>query len=91
MSARPPEASATVVLSDPDDELASVVDAVNRLALEHPVAGKIRVTGCPVTLNGDVRHDALPAPEHGQHTEEVLLETGYTWEEIAELREKKAI
>ena len=40
MSARPPEASATVVLSDPDDELASVVDAVNRLVLEHPVAAQ---------------------------------------------------
>ena len=25
------------------------------------------------------------APEFGQHTEEVLLEAGYAWEEIAEL------
>jgi len=61
------------------------------MALEHPAAGKISVTGCPVTLNGEVTHDASPAPEHGQHTEEVLLEAGYTWEEIAELRNNKAI
>ena len=26
------------------------------------------------------------APELGQHTEEVLLEAGFSWEDIAELR-----
>jgi crotonobetainyl-CoA:carnitine CoA-transferase CaiB-like acyl-CoA transferase len=32
------------------------------------------------------------APEFGQHTEEVLIEMGgYTWEEIAEFREKEVI
>ncbi|MBV8773253.1 MAG: CoA transferase [Deltaproteobacteria bacterium] len=61
------------------------------IALDHPIAGQISVTGCPVTLNNEISHDATPAPEHGQHTEEVLLELGYTWEEIAELREHKVI
>jgi crotonobetainyl-CoA:carnitine CoA-transferase CaiB-like acyl-CoA transferase len=59
--------------------------------LDHPSAGKISVTGCPVSLNGEVAHYATPAPEHGQHTEEILLELGYSWEEIAGLREAKAI
>jgi len=27
-----------------------------------------------------------PSPELGQHTEELLLEAGYSWEAIAELR-----
>jgi crotonobetainyl-CoA:carnitine CoA-transferase CaiB-like acyl-CoA transferase len=27
------------------------------------------------------------APEHGEHTEAVLLELGYTWDDIAALRE----
>jgi crotonobetainyl-CoA:carnitine CoA-transferase CaiB-like acyl-CoA transferase len=35
-----------------------------------------------------VRH---AAPELGEHTEEVLLEHGYTWEDIAALKEKGAI
>ncbi|HMC04655.1 MAG TPA: CoA transferase, partial [Actinomycetota bacterium] len=31
------------------------------------------------------------APEHGQHTEEVLLEMGVSWEEIAAYKESAAI
>jgi crotonobetainyl-CoA:carnitine CoA-transferase CaiB-like acyl-CoA transferase len=35
--------------------------------------------------------DVDRAPEHGEHTELVLLEAGMTWEEIAALKESKAI
>jgi crotonobetainyl-CoA:carnitine CoA-transferase CaiB-like acyl-CoA transferase len=59
--------------------------------LDHPTAGKITVTGCPVTLNNEVTHQAKPPPEHGQHTEEVLLEVGYSWEEIAALHDNRVI
>ncbi|SQD97586.1 Formyl-CoA transferase [Parafrankia sp. Ea1.12] len=43
-----------------------------------------------------VQFDSQPpvprrAPEHGEHTESVLLELGYTWEEIAALTEAGAI
>jgi CoA:oxalate CoA-transferase len=61
------------------------------MELEHPVAGNIPVTGCPVTFDNQVTHQAGPVPEHGQHSEEVLLEVGYTWEEIAALREAQVI
>ncbi|MGH8006738.1 MAG: CaiB/BaiF CoA transferase family protein [Candidatus Binatia bacterium] len=59
--------------------------------LEHPVAGRVTVTGCPLSLNGEITTEAQPAPEHGQHTEEILLELGYTWEEIGTLREAQVI
>jgi crotonobetainyl-CoA:carnitine CoA-transferase CaiB-like acyl-CoA transferase len=32
-----------------------------------------------------------PAPEHGQHTEEVLLDLGRTWDDIAQLQSDAAI
>ncbi len=32
-----------------------------------------------------------PAPEHGQHTEEILLELGLEWDEIAKGKESGAI
>lgn len=59
--------------------------------LDHPVAGKVLVAGSPVQINGEIEKEARPAPEHGQHTEEVLLELGYSWEDIASLRESGAV
>lgn len=42
------------------------------------VGSPIRMSGTPVAPSGI-------APELGQHTEEVLLELGFTWDDIAEL------
>ncbi len=61
------------------------------LELDHPVAGRVMVSGAPVTINGEVPAEARPAPELGQHTEEILLELGYTWEEIGAMREAGAV
>lgn len=33
----------------------------------------------------------MPAPEFGQHTEEILLEYGYTWEDIARFKQEGII
>ena len=59
--------------------------------LDHPVAGKVLVTGTPVSINGEVETTAQMPPEHGANTEEVLLELGYSWEEIGSLREFGAV
>jgi CoA:oxalate CoA-transferase len=59
--------------------------------LDHPVAGKVLVTGTPVSINGEVETIAQMPPEHGANTEEVLLELGYSWEEIGSLRESGAV
>ena len=47
------------------------------------VANPIQYDEQPYTLT--------PAPEHGQNTEEVLLDAGLTWDEIAEAKQKGAI
>lgn len=61
------------------------------LEMEHPTAGRLLVAGAPVSVNGEIPKQAVPAPEFGQHTEEVMLEVGYTWDEIAAMREAGAI
>ena len=58
----------------------------------HQVLGPIKVVGLPVKLSETPGEVVAEAPEFGQHTEEVLIELGgYTWDEITELRDKKAI
>ncbi len=59
--------------------------------MEHPQAGRIKVVGNPITMSETPVCLPGSAPELGQHTEEVLLEIGYSWEEIAKLREKGAL
>jgi crotonobetainyl-CoA:carnitine CoA-transferase CaiB-like acyl-CoA transferase len=54
--------------------------------LPHPLAGRIRQVGLPVKLSRTPGAVRSTAPEHGQHTEEVLLAAGYSWDELARLR-----
>jgi crotonobetainyl-CoA:carnitine CoA-transferase CaiB-like acyl-CoA transferase len=58
-----------------------------------PVAegGSARMVATPVDFSGTPWRPQGPAPELGQHTEEVLLELGYDWDAIAALRERAAI
>ena len=47
-------------------------------------------------VTSPVQFDGRPgaprrAPEHGEHTEEVLLELGLTWDEIGELKDLGAV
>jgi crotonobetainyl-CoA:carnitine CoA-transferase CaiB-like acyl-CoA transferase len=58
----------------------------------HPSLGSQKVVNVPVTYSETPGGIRLPAPECGQHTEEVLTEVcGYSWEEVAELREAEVI
>lgn len=47
--------------------------------------GDVTVPASPVRFSETPTRAAADAPELGQHTEEVLLEAGYTWEQISEL------
>ena len=54
--------------------------------VEHPSYGSISVVGNPVRMSETPTRVGVVAPELGEHTEEVLLEAGFTWEEIDQMR-----
>ncbi|MFC2014492.1 CaiB/BaiF CoA transferase family protein [Chloroflexota bacterium] len=58
--------------------------------LKHP-AGKVDTIATPVKFNQNPAEVRASAPEVGQNTEEILLELGYAWEDIAALKEKGII
>jgi crotonobetainyl-CoA:carnitine CoA-transferase CaiB-like acyl-CoA transferase len=59
--------------------------------VDHPVLGPTSVVRNPLNFSRTPVRVGAPAPELGQHTEEVLLDAGYTWEQIADLREQAII
>ncbi|TMA59881.1 MAG: CoA transferase [Deltaproteobacteria bacterium] len=70
----------------PDDPQMVANDYVT--SFDHPTFGPTPVMGIPVRMSATPGEIRLPAPELGQHTEEILIDRlGYTWEEIARLRE----
>jgi crotonobetainyl-CoA:carnitine CoA-transferase CaiB-like acyl-CoA transferase len=74
----------------PDDPQMRANDYV--IDFDHPRHGKTQLLGIPVRLSETPGSVRLPAPEFGEHTEEIL--TGlldYSWEQIGRLREAEAI
>ena len=55
------------------------------------VDGSADMVAPPADFAGTPSTPRGPAPEFGQHTEEILLELGYEWEDIARLREEGAV
>jgi crotonobetainyl-CoA:carnitine CoA-transferase CaiB-like acyl-CoA transferase len=54
--------------------------------IRHPERGEIRVQGLPVALSRTPGAVRRPAPTHGQHTDEILAEAGYSREDIEAFR-----
>lgn len=62
------------------------------LEMDHPVAGKVRITNNAIHLSEYPSEVRIPSPTLGQHTEEVLKEMlGYQAKDFAKLREEGAI
>jgi len=59
--------------------------------VRHPTRGEIKVQGLPAALSRTPGAIRRPAPEHGEHTDEILAELGYTAGEIHELRRLGAV
>lgn len=58
--------------------------------LEHPTAGEFRTVATPIRIDGAPIAPQGPAPEAGQHTEEVFTELGWSGERISKARRQGA-
>jgi crotonobetainyl-CoA:carnitine CoA-transferase CaiB-like acyl-CoA transferase len=58
---------------------------------QHPVLGDVKIPGMPFSLSKMDTNPMTKAPELGEHTEEVLLELGYVWDDIAQLKDEGII
>ena len=70
----------------PDDPQVVANDYITEVS--HPDLGPVKLANHPVNYSETPHSIRSVAPELGQHTEEVILELGYTWEDIARLQEK---
>jgi len=59
--------------------------------LHHPVGVEVRLVNTPVKFQQNPASVRNPAPEVGQHTEETLLNLGYSWGDIGTLKEQGVI
>jgi len=59
--------------------------------IEHPSGVKVKLLQTPIKFSKTPASVRSVAPELGQHTEEILLELNYTWDDIAELKSQGII
>ena len=59
--------------------------------VDHPVAGTVKTIGHPVKFSRTPAHVVDAAPILGQHTREVLTETGYNLAQIDALIQSRAV
>jgi len=104
-AAKPRDEWIRILNQDPGDYIFTIVNSVDELpsdpqvlandyvvTLDHPQHGPTPMVGVPVQLSETPGSVRTPAPELGQHTEEILMDVlGWDWDRISALREKKVI
>ena len=59
---------------------------------DHPTLGRTRTLGFPLSFSATPASIRRPACEHGQHTEEILIDVlGYSWDDIRPLQDARVI
>ncbi len=84
-----PHAPATTLREAMNDPQLEANDMI--VSYEHPSRGNIKMLANLVNMSKNPATVRMPAPEFGQHTEEVLLEYGYTWDDIIRFKENRVI
>jgi crotonobetainyl-CoA:carnitine CoA-transferase CaiB-like acyl-CoA transferase len=74
----------------PDDPQTLANDYI--VNYDHPGWGPTQVAGSPIILSKTPANPKAPAPEFGEHTEQILIEMlGYSWEDVARMKEAEVI
>jgi crotonobetainyl-CoA:carnitine CoA-transferase CaiB-like acyl-CoA transferase len=81
-----PVQTVTEVVEDPQAHAAGAF-----VDVPMPDGTSVRMVATPVDFSATPWEIRGPAPETGQHTEEVLLELGYDWETIARFKDRGVI
>jgi crotonobetainyl-CoA:carnitine CoA-transferase CaiB-like acyl-CoA transferase len=59
--------------------------------VEHPVLGREKILGPGVQMERTPPRICSPAPEHGEHTDEVLQELGFSEEQISRFHQEEIV
>jgi CoA:oxalate CoA-transferase len=70
---------------------AQVLDNGYIIEIDHPEWGRVKSIGTPISMSDTPLVPGEVAPEVGQDTEVVLLELGYSWEDIERLKDARAV
>ena len=81
-----PIQTSTEVINDPQSVANNYV-----VSFDHPVLGRTKMVGFPWDFSETPASIRREPPEFGQHTEEILLELGYTWDDITKLKDEEVI
>lgn len=74
------------VITDPQARANNIFQTV-----EHPTGTQVEILAAPGHFSKTPGAVRAAAPQLGQHTEEVLLEIGYSWEDIIKFKDEGAI